>query len=104
LTLFDFPGLITKLKAILLNEKEFFEQVSQILMKIMQNEPFNDGERILITVYNCKEEVPENQEDLRAKLKLQGVCNMPKDGNTSLGSQPLQVITEEQSAAQNLTQ
>lgn len=34
-------------------------------MKIMQNEPFNDSERILITVYKSKEELPNKAEDLQ---------------------------------------
>ena len=51
LTLFNFKELINKLKPLFHEEKSFYEQVSTILMKLMQQELLNDNERYMATVY-----------------------------------------------------
>ena len=50
LTLFSFKDLINKLKPLFHEEKCFFEQVSTILVKLMQSEMLNDNERYVATV------------------------------------------------------
>lgn len=50
LILFSFKDLINKLKPLFHEEKCFFEQVSTILVKLMQSEMLNDNERYVATV------------------------------------------------------
>ena len=50
LALFSFKDLLNKLKPLFHEEKCFFEQVSTILVKLMQSEMLNDNERYVATV------------------------------------------------------
>ena len=51
LTLFNFKELINRLKPLFHEEKCFYEQISTILVKLMQHELLNDNERYMATVY-----------------------------------------------------
>lgn len=54
ITLFPVDKLIEKVKILFDNEKEFYEQVVTIVMKLMQNEILNDSERHIVFVNSDK--------------------------------------------------
>ena len=64
LTLFNFGDLIKKLKILFNEEKCFYEQVSTILVKLMQNEQLNDNERYVVTLNG-----PHLAQDYKVKVQ-----------------------------------
>lgn len=84
MSLFNFKDLINKLKPLFHEEKCFYEQVSTILVKLMQHELLNDNERYVATVYRYPSKDFAPNVDYKSKI-MQSYMNLPKDGPQALG-------------------